>query len=98
MRQRALAQQAHPAGAAAPPAAAPVDRHRVARAAGAAPIVAVGLGGGTREGPVPGGARDGLPGAVIVNAPGSTGGVRDAVAVLGPLVGHLLDQLDGGDH
>lgn len=43
-------------------------------------------------------ARDGLPGAVIVNAPGSTGGVRDAVAVLGPLVGHLLDQLDGGDH
>lgn len=43
-------------------------------------------------------ARDGRPGAVIVNAPGSPGGVRDTVAVLGPLLGHLLDQLDGGDH
>lgn len=43
-------------------------------------------------------ARDGRPGAVIVNAPGSPGGVRDTVAVLGPLLGHLLDQIDGGDH
>ena len=39
------------------------------------------------------------PGAtLIVNAPGSTGGVRDAVAVVGPLVAHILDQVDGGDH
>ncbi|ROR72633.1 MogA/MoaB family molybdenum cofactor biosynthesis protein [Bogoriella caseilytica] len=36
--------------------------------------------------------------AVVVNAPGSTGGVRDALAVLTPLIGHLLNQLDGGDH
>lgn len=43
-------------------------------------------------------AHDGLPGAVIVNAPGSPGGVRDTLAVLGPLLGHLLDQLDGADH
>lgn len=40
----------------------------------------------------------GRPAVVVVNAPGSPGGVRDAVAVLGPLVRHLVDQLDGGDH
>ena len=40
----------------------------------------------------------GMDSAVVVNAPGSTGGVRDAIAVLGPLVAHLIDQLDGGDH
>ncbi len=37
-------------------------------------------------------------GAVVVNAPGSPGGVEDTVAVLGPLLDHLLDQLAGGDH
>ncbi|AXE40157.1 Molybdopterin adenylyltransferase [Acidipropionibacterium virtanenii] len=36
--------------------------------------------------------------ALVVNAPGSPGGVRDAVAVIGPLLGHIFDQLDGGDH
>lgn len=36
--------------------------------------------------------------AVVVNAPGSTGGVRDAVAVIGPLLGHIFSQLAGGDH
>ncbi len=38
------------------------------------------------------------PAALVVNAPGSTGGVRDTVAVVGPLVAHVVDQLDGGDH
>jgi len=37
-------------------------------------------------------------GALVVNAPGSPGGVRDAVAVIGPLVPHVLEQLGGGDH
>nr|WP_243107027.1 MogA/MoaB family molybdenum cofactor biosynthesis protein [Actinomyces lilanjuaniae] len=37
-------------------------------------------------------------GALVVNAPGSRGGVRDTVAVIGPLVPHVLDQLGGGDH
>ncbi len=37
-------------------------------------------------------------GALVVNAPGSRGGVKDAVAVVGPLVAHILDQLAGGDH
>ena len=43
-------------------------------------------------------AADGHPGAVVANLPGSTGGVRDGLAVLLPLVPHLLDQLGGGDH
>lgn len=35
---------------------------------------------------------------LIINVPGSTGGVRDAMAVLEPLLGHALDQIAGGDH
>jgi len=41
----------------------------------------------------------GLAGAVlIVNLPGSTGGVRDGMAVLGPILAHAVDQAHGGDH
>jgi len=35
---------------------------------------------------------------LIVNLPGSTGGVRDGLDVLGSVVEHALDQLRGGDH
>jgi molybdenum cofactor synthesis domain-containing protein len=35
---------------------------------------------------------------LIVNLPGSTGGVRDGLAVLGPLLPHVVTQLRGGDH
>ena len=35
---------------------------------------------------------------LIVNLPGSTGGVRDGVAVLGPVITHAIDQIRGGDH
>lgn len=35
---------------------------------------------------------------LIVNLPGSTGGVRDGLAVLAPVVHHALDQINGGDH
>jgi molybdenum cofactor synthesis domain-containing protein len=35
---------------------------------------------------------------LIVNLPGSTGGVRDGLAVLGPLLPHVVSQLRGGDH
>jgi len=34
----------------------------------------------------------------IVNLPGSTGGVRDGLQLLGEVVDHVLDQLAGGDH
>ncbi|MDQ6936305.1 MAG: MogA/MoaB family molybdenum cofactor biosynthesis protein [Actinomycetota bacterium] len=36
--------------------------------------------------------------ALVVTMPGSPGGVRDGLAVLTPLAGHVLDQLSGGDH
>jgi molybdenum cofactor synthesis domain-containing protein len=35
---------------------------------------------------------------LMINLPGSTGGVRDGVAVLAPVVGHAVAQLRGGDH
>lgn len=35
---------------------------------------------------------------LIVNLPGSTGGVRDGVAVLVPVITHAIDQIHGGDH
>lgn len=37
-------------------------------------------------------------GTVVVTLPGSVGGVRDGLTVVGPLLGHLIDQLAGGDH
>lgn len=37
-------------------------------------------------------------GALIINAPGSRGGVKDVIEVMGPLVPHVLEQLGNGDH
>ena len=44
-----------------------------------------GLVGVSRQGDTP---------AFIVNAPGSRGGVKDTISVIGPLVPHVLEQLD----
>jgi molybdenum cofactor synthesis domain-containing protein len=35
---------------------------------------------------------------LVVNLPGSPGACRDALAVLGPVLAHAVDQLHGGDH
>ncbi len=35
---------------------------------------------------------------LIVNLAGSPGAVRDGMAVLGPLIGHAVSQLRGGNH
>jgi molybdenum cofactor synthesis domain-containing protein len=36
---------------------------------------------------------------LVVNLPGSTGGVRDGMSVLGPVIGHAVAQLRGeGEH
>ena len=35
---------------------------------------------------------------LVVNLPGSSGGVRDALAVLAPVVAHAISQIRGGDH
>ncbi|MDQ4097545.1 MAG: MogA/MoaB family molybdenum cofactor biosynthesis protein [Actinomycetota bacterium] len=35
---------------------------------------------------------------LVVNLPGSTGGVRDGLAVIGPVLVHAVSQIRGGDH
>lgn len=35
---------------------------------------------------------------LVINLPGSTGGVRDGLGVLADVLDHALDQLTGGDH
>jgi molybdenum cofactor synthesis domain-containing protein len=35
---------------------------------------------------------------LIVNLPGSSGGVRDGMAILAPILRHAVDQMRGGDH
>lgn len=57
------------------------------------------------------GVAKGIPGAMlsrglagvagrtlVINLPGSSGGVKDALAVLEPVIAHALDQIRGGDH
>ncbi|PPF84522.1 molybdenum cofactor biosynthesis protein [Subtercola sp. Z020] len=36
--------------------------------------------------------------SIVVNLPGSTGGVRDGLGLLDDVLDHMVDQLHGGDH
>lgn len=40
----------------------------------------------------------GEPAVFVLTAPGSRGGVKDALEVLGPLLTHIVAQLDGAGH
>jgi molybdenum cofactor synthesis domain-containing protein len=61
-------------------------------------IRAAGLGAGVPAAMLSRG-RAGLAGrTLIVNLAGSTGGVRDGMAVLAPVLRHAVDQARGGDH
>ena len=60
------------------------------RGASATPAAALSRGlAGITAGPTP---------SFVVNLPGSRGGVEDGLAVVMPLLPHLMLQLDGGDH
>lgn len=66
-------------------------------------IRTVGLGYGVRDTPLYSAVLSrGVAGVagrtLIVNLPGSKGGVKDGMAVLAPLLPHTVDQLHGGDH
>lgn len=40
----------------------------------------------------------GNPSTFVLTAPGSRGGVRDAIDVVGPLLAYIVDRLDGAGH
>lgn len=43
-------------------------------------------------------AEQGYGGTLVVNLPGRPAAVTEGMEVIGPLLGHVLDQVSGGDH
>jgi len=61
-------------------------------------IRAFGVAAGMRSAALSRGVAGLASNTLIVNLPGSTGGVRDGMAVLADLLEHAVDQARGGDH
>ena len=61
-------------------------------------IRAAGVAGGVPAAMLSRGLAGLANGVLIVNLAGSTGGVRDGMAVLAPILRHAVDQAHGGDH
>lgn len=61
-------------------------------------IRAAGVAGGVPAAMLSRGVAGLANGVLIVNLAGSTGGVRDGMAVLAPVLRHAVDQAHGGDH
>ncbi len=61
-------------------------------------IRAVGIAAGVPTAALSRGVAGLASATLIVNLPGSTGGVRDGMAVLSELLAHAIDQVGGGDH
>ena len=61
-------------------------------------IRAAGVGAGVPTAMLSRGVAGVAGGALVVNLPGSSGGARDGLAVLEPVVRHALAQIAGGDH
>ncbi|WP_051426583.1 MogA/MoaB family molybdenum cofactor biosynthesis protein [Jiangella gansuensis] len=61
-------------------------------------IRAYGVAGGVASAVLSRGVAGRAGRTLIVNLPGSTGGVRDGLAVLAPVLTHAVDQIRGGDH
>jgi len=61
-------------------------------------IRAAGVAGGVSAAMLSRGVAGLASGVLIVNLAGSTGGVRDGMAVLAPVMRHAVDQAHGGDH
>ena len=61
-------------------------------------IRAYGVGAGVPTAALSRGLAGVCGGALVVNLPGSRGGVRDGLAVLAPLLVHAVEQIRGSDH
>jgi molybdenum cofactor synthesis domain-containing protein len=61
-------------------------------------IRAFGVAAGIRSAALSRGVAGLASSTLIVNLPGSTGGVRDGMTVLADLLQHAVDQARGGDH
>ncbi|HEX5018112.1 MAG TPA: MogA/MoaB family molybdenum cofactor biosynthesis protein [Actinomycetes bacterium] len=61
-------------------------------------IRSAGVDGGIASASLSRGVAGSVGRTMIINLPGSVGGARDGVAVVGPLLAHMRDQLAGGDH